>query len=63
MISILDKKLFDSEYATQWRDEVNYLKTKGINYTFAKRNNEISTYKYKKTGELFRQLSYFYDEK
>ena len=47
---MIDKKLFDSEYSTQWRDEVDFLKENGINYTFAKRNNGISTYKYKKTS-------------
>lgn len=60
---MIDKKLFDSEYSTQWRDEVEFLKSKGINYTFVKRNNTISTYKYKKTSELFLQLAYFYTQK
>lgn len=60
---MIDKKLFDSEYSTQWRDEVDFLKEKGINYTFAKRNNNISTYKYEKTNELFLQLAYFYAQK
>ena len=54
---MIDKKLFDSEYSTQWRDEVDFLKSKGINYTFVKRNNNISTYKYEKTSELFLQLA------
>ena len=56
----LDKKLFDSEYATQWRDEVNFLKQNGINYTFVKRIKDIPTYKYTKSGELFMLLSTFY---
>lgn len=60
---MIDKKLFDSEYSTQWRDEVDFLKDKGINYTFVKRNNNISTYKYEKTSELFLQLAYFYAQK
>lgn len=60
---MLDKKLFDSEYSTQWRHEVDYLKSKGIDYSFVKRVNNISTYKYKKTGELFRRLSYLYADK
>lgn len=57
---MVHKKLFDSEYSTQWRDEVNFLKNNGINYTFVKRNDNISTYKYKKTSELFYKLACFY---
>ena len=57
---MIDKKLFDSEYSTQWRDEVDFLKENGINYTFVKRNNGVSTYKYEKTSELFSKLTYFY---
>lgn len=57
---MLDKKLFDSEYSTQWRDEVDFLKSKGIDYAFVKRNNNIATYKYTKTPELFYNLAYFY---
>ena len=60
---MIDKKLFDSEYSTQWRDEVDFLKSKSIKYTFVKRNNNISTYKYEKTSELFLQLAYFYAQK
>lgn len=60
---MIDKKLFDSEYSTQWRDEVDFLKENGINYTFVKRNNNISTYKYEKTSELFSKLTYFYAQK
>lgn len=57
---MLDKRLFDTEYQTQWRDEVDFLRSVGIRYTFVKRDNGISTYKYRKTSELFRQLAYFY---
>ena len=60
---MIDKKLFDSEYSTHWRDEVDFLKGNGINYTFVKRRNNISTYKYKKTSELFNSLAYFYAQK
>lgn len=60
---MIDKKLFDSEYSTQWRDEVDFLKKNGINYTFVKRNNGISTYKYEKTSELFSKLTSFYIQK
>ena len=58
------KKCFDIEYQTQWRDEVDFLKSVGIRYTFAKRSKEgISTYKYKKSSELFKQLAIFYANK
>lgn len=60
---MIDKKLFDSEYSTQWRDEVDFLKENGINYSFVKRNNDISTYKYTKSSELFLKLAYFYAQK
>ena len=57
-------KCFDIEYQTQWRDEVDFLKSVGIRYTFVKRNKDgISTYKYKKSSELFRQLTIFYADK
>lgn len=59
----MDKKIFDSEYQTQWRDEVEFLKSKGIHYTFVKRINGISTYKYIKNSELFRLLTIFYANK
>ena len=60
---INNKKCFDTEYSTQWRDEVDYLKSVGIRYTFVKRNADgISIYKYKKSSELFRQLAIFYDQ-
>lgn len=52
---------YDIEYRTQWRKEVDFLKSVGIRYSFVKRNqNGISIYKYKKNSELFRQLAIFY---
>lgn len=59
----MDKKLFDMEYQTQWREEVDFLSSVGIQYTFVKKVNGISTYKYKKSGELFNQLAIFYGKK
>lgn len=58
-----DKKLFDMEYMTMLRAEVDYLGSLGIKYTFVKRNNGISQYKYKKTSELFEALRLFYGMK
>lgn len=51
---------FDREYATSYKNEVEYLKTRGINYTFVKLINGISTYKFKKSPELFKALEIFY---
>ena len=51
------------EYSTQYRKEVDYLKSKGIKYSFVKRINDIPTYKYTKSRELFLALSTFYLEK
>ena len=57
---INNMKKFDKEYQTQWRKEVDYLKSVGISYVFVKDENGISTYKYKKTPELFKLLEIFY---
>ena len=55
---------FDREYNTQWRKEMEFLRDKGIEYTFAKRVGEykIPTYKYKKTPRLFLALAEFYNQ-
>lgn len=54
---------FDIEYQTQWRDEVDFLRSVGIRYAFVKRVNGIPTYKYTKNGELFKQLAIFYSKR
>lgn len=56
-------KKFDMEYSTQYTPEKDYLLSIGIKPSFVKVINEITTYKYKKTGELFKALSYFYTQK
>ena len=53
---------FDKEYSTQYPIEMKYLKEKGILYSFVKEINGITTYKYKKTPELFSALVSFYME-
>lgn len=54
-------KKFDKEYSTQWIKEVEWLKNNGIRYTFVKTDeNNITTYKYKKTNKLFECLTEFY---
>lgn len=61
----LPPKAFDLEYSTQYRKEVEYLKSKGINYTFIKLTKDygVPTYKYTKTPELFRAVADFYEQK
>lgn len=54
---------FDKEYSTPYRAEVEYLKSRGIRYTFVKNVGDTSVYKYEKTPELFAALELFYLEK
>lgn len=56
-------KKFDKEYNTQDVFEMKYLKSNGINYTFVKTIDGVTTYKYKKTPELFKKLIFFYSSK
>lgn len=53
---------FDKEYATQYLQETAFLRDKGIKQTFVKTVNGLTTYKYKKTKELFSALAEFYSE-
>lgn len=55
-------KKFDKEYSTQYTPEMKYLHSKGINYTFVKDIQGVTTYKYTKTTELFSALVSFYME-
>lgn len=58
------KQVFDKEYSTQWKREVQFLEDKGINYTYAKKHYKypIIRYKYTKTPELFLALAEFYNQ-
>lgn len=58
------KYVFDKEYSTQWRREVQFLEDKGIAYTYAKKHYKypIIRYKYTKTPELFLALAEFYHQ-
>lgn len=58
----MDKK-FDKEYSTQWVEEMQWLKKRGVKYSFVKTINGITTYKYKKTSHLFGLLTLFYNSK
>ena len=60
MSDLKDKKLFDMEYSTQIRSEMEYLKSCGIKYTFVKKLNGIPTYKYEKSEQLFDALRLYY---
>ena len=53
-------KKWDIEYSTQYTPEKEYLLSVGIKPSFVKVINEVTTYKYKKTKELFEALSRFY---
>lgn len=56
----MDKKIWDKEYSTQYTPEMKYLQSKGINYSFVKKVNGVTTYKYTKTSKLFEALMDFY---
>ena len=58
-----NRKKFDKEYSTQFKKEVEYLENLGIKYVFVKNIDNISTYKYRKTSELFNALGIFYTQK
>lgn len=60
--SKIPNSAFDIEYRTQWRDEVDFLASRGIYYTIRKREGEygIPVYKYTRTAELFLALADFY---
>jgi RPA family protein len=53
-------KKFDKEYSTQYTPEKDYLLQNGIKPSFVKIINEVTTYKYTKTSELFKLLAIFY---
>ena len=57
---MIDKKLFDMEYSTQVRQEMEFLKKCGIRYTFVKRIDGIPVYKYTKNEKLFDSLKMYY---
>lgn len=56
-------KKFDIEYSTQYSPEKEFLLSNGIKPSFVKVINEVTTYKYKKTSELFGLLAIFYAQK
>lgn len=60
--SNIPNNAFDIEYRTEWREEVDFLASRGIYYTIRKLEGEynIPVYKYTKTADLFIALADFY---
>lgn len=56
-------KKYDIEYSTQYTPEKVFLQKNGISPSFVKIVNEVTTYKYKKTPQLFKLLAFFYAQK
>lgn len=55
------KNIWDKEYQTSFLDEVLFLKSKGIRYTWVYKNeNNISVWKYKKNRILWLSLAEMY---
>lgn len=58
-----NKKKYDKEYQTNFLDEVRFLKSKGIRYTWVYTNeNDISVWKFKKEKKLWDALSEMYSQ-
>ena len=58
----MDKIKWDKENKTSFIDEVMFLKSKGIRYTWVYKNEDgISVWKYKKEKRLWDALSEMYE--
>lgn len=56
-----EKIKWDKEYQTSFLDEVIYLKSQGIRYTWVYTNDDgISVWKYKKNTQLWAALTKMY---
>ena len=56
-----NKSKWDKEYATSFLDEVVFLKSKGIRYTWVYVNEDnVSVWKYRKEKKLWDALSEMY---
>ena len=53
-LGVMKIKKFDKEYRTDSSHEVCFLSECGIRYTFVKKENGVTVWKYKKTKELGR---------
>lgn len=55
------KNIWDKEYQTSFLDEVLYLKSKGIRYTWVYKNEDnISVWKFRKEKRLWSALAEMY---
>lgn len=55
------KNIWDKEYQTSFLDEVLFLKSKGIRYTWVYKNEDgLSVWKYKKEKRLWSALAEMY---
>lgn len=55
------KSIWDKEYQTSFLDEVLFLKSKGIRYTWVYKNEDgLSVWKYKKNRTLWLSLAEMY---
>lgn len=55
------KNIWDKEYQTSFFDEVIFLKSKGIRYTWVYKNDDgISVWKYRKEKRLWSVLADMY---
>ena len=50
----------DQEYSCVWYEEFDYLMKHNLRYTFVKTINNVTTWKFKKTEQLFLLLADFY---
>lgn len=62
LVNYMERKAkWDKEYATSYYDEVIFLKSKGIRYTWVYTNEDgISIFKYKKESSLWKALTEMY---
>lgn len=56
-------KKYDIEYSTQYTPEKKYLEDNNIKPSFVKVIDGVTTYKYRKSSELFKLLAIFYAQK
>lgn len=59
----MNKSRWDKEYSTSFINEVTFLKTKGIRYTWVYTNDDgISVWKFTKNKQLWDSLSEMYSD-
>lgn len=64
IMNMENKNKWDKEYATSFVNEVAFLKSKGIRYTWVYTSTDkISVWKYKKCKSLWDALSEMYADK